>query len=229
MLVQKYNKVSRLAFRFGMLGIFGQVLGLALSIALFEQFDGSGFNFLNHTLSELGNYGHSQYAVVMNGGLFFGSLCVVLFCLLSLQLGESSWRFPFYISLGLSYFSFAAMGLFPINVYHLHVIAIKYFFVFTCCSLLFYGCFLVADREVRFSLGSKISGLLALIIMSAFLFLPWLELGFTEGNEAFYNEMLVKSSRPELWWPAVIMWAGLATYLLWTVLVIKGVKNNYYY
>ncbi|MGS0729019.1 DUF998 domain-containing protein, partial [Shewanella sp. 0m-11] len=89
--------MSRLAFRFGMLGIFGQVLGLVLSIVMFEHFDGQGYSFLNHTLSELGSYGHSRYAVIVNGGLFFGGLCVVLFCLLSLQLGDSVWRYPFFI------------------------------------------------------------------------------------------------------------------------------------
>ncbi|MCL1138466.1 DUF998 domain-containing protein [Shewanella pneumatophori] len=209
-----------------MLGIFGQLLGLTLSVFMFEQFDGSGFNFLNHTLSELGSYGRFQYAVVLNGGLFFGGLCVVLSCLLSVQLGDSPWRLPFFISLGLSFLALAAMGLFPINVYHLHIVAIKYFFVFGCVSLLFYGVYLLATNNKPVPLYNKISAVLAFLAMGAFLALPWFELGLTEGNSAFYNEMLVDPLRPEIWWPAITQWAGLATFLLWSALVINSIKAD---
>ncbi|WP_367277883.1 DUF998 domain-containing protein [uncultured Shewanella sp.] len=208
-----------------MLGIFGQVLGLVLSLLMFERFDGESFNFFSNTLSELGNYGHSYYAVIVNGGLFFGSLCVVLFCLLSLQLDTSPWSYLFYASLGLSYLALAAMGLFPINVYHLHVIAIKYFFIFGCSSLLFYGLYQLLAKESQRSVLTHVSGGLAFILMSSFLLLPLLELGFTEGDSAFYNEMLAEPTRAEIWWPAIIQWVSLTTFLFWTCLVIKDLKK----
>ncbi|MGS0674741.1 DUF998 domain-containing protein [Shewanella sp. 0m-4] len=211
-----------------MLGIFGQVLGLVLSIVMFEHFDGQGYSFLNHTLSELGSYGHSRYAVIVNGGLFFGGLCVVLFCLLSLQLGDSVWRYPFFISLGLTYLAFAATGLFPINVYHLHIIAIKYFFIFGCCSLVSYIGFQLMAKEARFSILTQISALVAFVSMSAFLLLPLLSLDLTEGDGAFYNEMLLAPFRPEMWWPAVVQWIGVATFLTWSALVIKDLKKTFH-
>ncbi|MGS0680529.1 DUF998 domain-containing protein [Shewanella sp. 125m-7] len=210
-----------------MLGIFGQVLGLVLSIVMFEHFDGQGYSFLNHTLSELGSYGHSRYAVIVNGGLFFGGLCVVLFCLLSLQLGDSVWRYPFFISLGLTYLAFAATGLFPINVYHLHTIAIKYFFIFGCCSLMFYATFQFMSAEPTFSVLSHICGAFAFLSMAAFLLLPLLALNLTEGNGEFFNEMLVDPSRPEMWWPAIVQWIGVATFLLWSALVVKDLNTRY--
>ncbi|ABV88339.1 conserved hypothetical protein [Shewanella pealeana ATCC 700345] len=222
MLVKKYSKVSTLAFRFGMLGIFGQVLGLVLSLLMFERFDGESFNFFSNTLSELGSYGHSYYAVIVNGGLFFGGLCVVLFCLLSLQLHTSTWGYLFYASLGLSYFALAATGLFPINVYHLHVIAIKYFFIFSCSSLIFYGLYQLLAKQSHRSVLTLISAAAAFLLMTSFLLLPLLELGFTQGNSAFYNEMLAESTRAEIWWPAIIQWGSLSTFLFWTCLVIKN-------
>lgn len=221
MLVKKYSKVSRLAFRFGMLGIFGQVLGLVLSVLMFEQFDGKNFSFLSNTLSELGSYGHSYFAVIVNGGLFFGGLCVVLFCLLSLQLNASPWSYAFYVSLGLTYLAFAATGLFPINVYHLHIIAIKYFFIFGCVSLLLYGLQQLTVTEAQGTVLTYICGLFAFVFMTSFLLLPLLELGFTVGDSAFYDEMLAKPSRAEIWWPAIMQWASLVTFLFWTALVIK--------
>ncbi|WP_223296202.1 DUF998 domain-containing protein [Shewanella halifaxensis] len=217
-----------LAFRFGMLGIFGQVLGLVLSILMFVQFDGKGFNFFYNTLSELGSYGHSYYAVIVNAGLFFGGLCVVLFCLLSLQVGDSAWSYPFLINLGLAYLAFAAMGLFPINVYHLHIIAMKYFFIFGCISLFSYGLYQLFVKESQRSILTLVCALLAFISMASFLLLPLLELGFTDGDRAFYNEMLVEPSRAEIWWPAIIQWISLTTFLLWTCLVIKSRAVGYY-
>ncbi|MCG9728784.1 DUF998 domain-containing protein [Shewanella sp. Isolate13] len=204
-----------------MLGIFGQVLGLVLSVLMFEQFDGKNFSFLSNTLSELGSYGHSYFAVIVNGGLFFGGLCVVLFCLLSLQLNASPWSYAFYVSLGLTYLAFAATGLFPINVYHLHIIAIKYFFIFGCVSLLLYGLQQLTVTEARGTTLTYIFALFAFVFMTSFLLLPLLELGFTVGDSAFYDEMLAQPSRAEIWWPAIIQWASLVTFLFWTALVIK--------
>lgn len=221
MLVKKYNKVSTLAFRFGMLGIVGQVVGLVLSALMFQQFDGNGFSFLSNTLSELGSYGHSYFAVIVNGGLFFGGLCVVLFCLLSLQLEASPWSYLFYVTLGLTYFALAATGLFPINVYHLHIIAIKYFFIFGCVSLIVFGVKQLIVCERPRPILTYLFALLALVFMAAFLILPILELGFTVGDSAFYDEMLAEPSRAELWWPAIIQWASLITFLTWTCLVIR--------
>ncbi|WP_259649521.1 DUF998 domain-containing protein [Shewanella sp. MBTL60-007] len=204
-----------------MLGIFGQVLGLVLSVLMFEQFDGKNFSFLSNTLSELGSYGHSYFAVIVNGGLFFGGLCVVLFCLLSLQLNASPWSYAFYVSLGLTYLAFAATGLFPINVYHLHIIAIKYFFIFGCVSLLLYGLQQLTVTEAQGTVLTYICALFAFVFMTSFLLLPLLELGFTVGDSAFYDEMLAKPSRAEIWWPAIMQWASLVTFLFWTALVIK--------
>ncbi|MCL1108452.1 DUF998 domain-containing protein [Shewanella schlegeliana] len=204
-----------------MLGIFGQVLGLVLSVLMFEQFDGTNFSFLSNTLSELGSYGHSYFAVIVNGGLFFGGLCVVLFCLLSLQLDASPWSYFFYVSLGLTYFALAATGLFPINVYHLHIIAIKYFFIFGSATLILYGLEQWIASETQGSILTYICALFAFVFMTSFLLLPLLELGFTVGDSAFYNELLAEPSRAEIWWPAIIQWASLTTFLFWTALVIK--------
>ncbi|GIU44950.1 DUF998 domain-containing protein [Shewanella sairae] len=226
MLVKKYNKVATLAFRFGMLGIFGQLLGLVLSVMLFKQIGDDGFSFFNHTLSELGSYGQSHYAVFVNGGLFFGGLCVVLFCLLSLQLVQSRWHYLFFLSLGLCYLAFAASGLFPVNVYHLHIVAIKYFFIFACSSLVFYGLFQLSATSFTFSIWHNALAFFAFIFLAGFLLLPSLGLGLTEGNEAFYNELLVGPGRPDLWWPAIIEWIGVATFSLWSCSVIYKITSS---
>lgn len=221
------NKVSTLAFRFGMLGIFGLLLGLVASVLTFEQYDGRGFSFLNHTLSELGNYGHSYFAVIINGGLFFGSLSVVLFCLFSLQIADSPWSYPFFVGLALTFFSLAAVGLFPINVYHLHTTALQYFFIFGCVSSVLYGLYLLVGKGRLFSRATSILATCSFISMSAFLIVPLLGLELTEGDRAFYQEMLVEMHRPDVWWPAVFEWVGVACFLAWTTNVMLNLRPTF--
>ncbi|MCL1051143.1 DUF998 domain-containing protein [Shewanella abyssi] len=224
MVARTNNKVSTLAFRFGMLGIFGLLLGLILSVLTFEQYDGKGFNFLNHTLSELGNYGHSYFAVIINGGLFFGSLSALLFCLFSLQIADSPWSYPFFTCLGLTFFSLAAIGLFPINVYHLHTVALKYFFIFGSVSSIFYGLYLLVGRGRLFSRVTSVLAIITFVSMSAFLLPPLLGLELTEGGRAFYHEMLVEIHRPAIWWPAIFEWVGIASFVSWSTSVMLSLR-----
>ncbi|PKG57906.1 hypothetical protein CXF83_07575 [Shewanella sp. Choline-02u-19] len=224
MVARTNNKVSTLAFRFGMLGIFGLLLGLMLSVLTFKMYDGEGFSFLNHTLSELGHYGHSDFAVIINGGLFFGSLSAVLFCLFSLQIADSSWSYPFFACLGLTFFCLAAVGLFPINVYHLHIVAIKYFFIFGSVSSMFYGLYLFVGRGRLFSRSTSVLAIIAFVNMSAFLLVPLLGLELTEGGRAFYHELLVEMHRPAIWWPAIFEWVGIASFVAWSASVMLSLR-----
>ncbi|MFT5787911.1 MAG: hypothetical protein ACI8SJ_000006 [Shewanella sp.] len=224
MVARTKNKVSTLAFRFGMLGIFGLLLGLILSVLAFEQYDGNGFSFFNHTLSELGHYGHSYFAVIINGGLFFGSLSAVLFCLFSLQIADSPWSYPFFVCLGLTFFSLAAMGLFPINVYHLHIVAIKYFFIFGTISSMFYGLYLLVGKGRLFSHSTTVFAFITFVTMSAFLLVPLLGFELTEGGRAFYHEMLVEIHRPTIWWPAILEWICIASFVSWSTSVMLSLR-----
>jgi hypothetical protein len=38
----------------------------------------AGFLLLQSSVSELGHYGHSEFALILNGGIFFGSLSIAL-------------------------------------------------------------------------------------------------------------------------------------------------------
>ena len=227
MVARMNNKVSTLAFRFGMLGVFGLLLGLILSVLTFEQYDGRGFNFLNHTLSELGNYGHSYFAVIINGGRLFGSLSVVLFCLFSMQIADSPWSYPFFACLALTFLSLAAVGLFPINVYHLHTTAIQYFFVLGSASSVLYGLYLLVGKGRLFSRTTSMLAVCSFVAMLAFLLLPLSGIELTEGGRAFYQEMLVEMHRPDIWWPAVFEWLGISCFVAWSSSVMLNLKPRF--
>lgn len=220
------KKSSALATKFGFLGIFGLLLGIIVSVLGFHSSNEQYFNFLNHTLSELGTYGHSPFAVILNGGLFFGSLSIVFYCLSSLQNVTSCWGYPFFICLALTFFALAWVGLFPVNVYHLHILGLKWFFYFGSLSAIFYLILASVGRSA-FGRWTWLLVLIVLCSMMMFLYAPQLELGLTEGDRPFYQEMVQQLPRPTPWWPALLEWIGLGSLLCWmTVLLLSQLTYN---
>lgn len=213
------KKGSVLATKFGFLGLFGLLLGVVVAVVGFNYTEPETFNFLNYTLSELGTYGHSTYAVILNGGIFFGSLSIVFYCLSSLQSVISPWEYPFLSFLALTFLALACVGLFPVNVYHLHILGLKWFFSFGSLSALFYLILVVVSRAPL----SRLTVLLALIVLGSmvtFLYAPQLELGLIEGDRPFYQEMVLQFPRPTLWWPALLEWIGLGSLLSWMIALL---------
>ncbi|QDZ91928.1 hypothetical protein D0436_16500 [Shewanella decolorationis] len=222
MTVTKMNlavRSSALATKFGFLGIFGLVLGISVAVLGFDYSESKSFNFLNHTLSELGTYGHSSFAVILNGGLFFGSLSIVFYCLSSLQSANSFLGYLFFTSLALTFLALACAGLFPVNVYHLHILALKWFFYFGSLSAI---CYLLWAGFCGLSIRrwTVLLALIVLISMLTFLYAPQLELGLTEGDRPFYQEMVLQLPRPDLWWPALLEWIALGSLLSWTAALL---------
>lgn len=210
---------STLAVKFGFLGVYGLLVGIIIAVLGFDGPGVRGFNFLNHTLSELGTYGDSSLAVVLNGGLFFGSLSVVLYCLSSLAHLRSPWESCFFICLALTFLALASMGLFPLNVYHLHVFGLKCFFYLGSLSAILHLC-LIGFGQSQFSRWTGLLALIVLCSMMTFLYAPQLQLGLTEGDRPFYQEMVMQLPRPRLWWPALLEWIGLGSLLTWTSVLL---------
>lgn len=210
---------STLAIKFGFMGIYGLLVGIIVGVLGFAGSESQGFNFLNHTLSELGTYGHSSLAVILNGGLFFGSLSVVLYCLSSLPHLSSPWESPFFICLALTFLALACMGLFPVNVYHLHVLGLKWFFYLGSLSA-FLHLSLICLGQSQFRRWTGLLALIVLCSMMTFLYAPQLQLGLTEGDRPFYQEMVMQLPRPRLWWPALLEWIGLGSLLSWTSVLL---------
>ncbi|MGL4711130.1 MAG: hypothetical protein ACRCWP_00800 [Shewanella sp.] len=216
---------SALAIKFGLWGIIGLLMGIVISIVAFNDSELHRFNFLNHTLSELGTYGHLSFAVILNGGLFFGSLSLVFYCLSSLQQVTSFWGYPFFISLAFTFLALASVGLFPVNVYHLHVLGLKWFFYLGSLSAIFY-LVLVCFGKSNFGRWTWLLALIVLCSMMTFLYAPQLNLGLTEGDRPFYQEMVIQLPRPRLWWPALLEWIGLGSLLCWTTVLLLNQLNT---
>ncbi|QFU23916.1 DUF998 domain-containing protein [Shewanella eurypsychrophilus] len=224
-MIEKSKKLSDLAFKFGALGSLGLIIGIMLSVMGFEDVEGHGFNFLNHTFSELGHYGHSTFAVVVNGGLFFGSLSLILFCLFAIQLADNKLLYPLLLSLTFTFITLAAAGLFPVNVYHLHTAALKYFFYSGAISAFLYLINIFMKGQLLYSRWNILMALMTLISFISFLLLSHKSFGLTPGDRPFYQEMVMTLPRPEIWWPATLEWLSIGIFMLWTIGLVRSMKT----
>lgn len=111
------------------------------------------------------------------------------------------------------------MGLFPVNVYHLHVLGLKWFFYLGSLSA-FLHLSLICFGQSQFSRWTGLLALIVLCSMMTFLYAPQLQLGLTEGDRPFYQEMVMQLPRPRLWWPALLEWIGLGSLLSWTSVLL---------
>ena len=73
----------RIAYVTGFLGAIIISLGALLAGWKYRDADGGTFSIFNHFVSELGHTVNSQWALLFNGALVIGSLClgIHLFCL----------------------------------------------------------------------------------------------------------------------------------------------------
>ena len=223
-MVEKSRKLSSLAFKFGVLGSVGLIIGTVLSVIGFQDLEGQGFYFLNHTLSELGHYGHSKFAVVINGGLFFGSLSLIMFCLFSIQLMDNKALYPLLIALICTFISLAATGLFPVNVYHLHTAALKYFFYCGGMSSFLYLVYILMRGRLFYSRWNALTGFLTFISFLSFLLLSHKSIGLTIAGRPFYQEMVMSLPRPNIWWPATLEWISIGLFMLWTLGLVISLR-----
>ncbi len=217
-MTSREHKLSKLAFRFGLLGLVGHLIGLIIAYLAFSDFNQQGFSFLNFSLSELGQYGHSELAVVFNGGLFFGSLSLVLFFLFSLQNSDEPWLYPSFILAIIALLGLAITGLFPINVYHLHKFGIEYFFHCAALSIVSYFIYLIRHpkQDKRFaSKGAILLSLVAIVVFTLFIVLAHVDMGMVADGRWFYHDMARVEPRPQLWWPSLLEWLSFMMFMVW--------------
>ena len=223
------DKIKQLAIRFGLLGCFGLFLGLAISIVI-ESVNANvdGFLLFKKSISELGYYGHSQAALLLNGGLFFGSLAIALANLFALQVTKGWLKYPFWLSFSASFLALAATGLFPLNVYHLHLHGLSYLFIFVCCASITFMAYAIQIgwREVKLPL--LLSFICLCLNVSVFI-LPYA--GFTSAPSVTANYMdIIASSatlspKPNLWWQALTQWGSDIILVLWVLSLLSWVRK----
>ncbi len=211
-----------------MLGFFGVILAIGTAILLQSAEVGIA-NLLPISLSELGTYSRSPSALILNGGIFFSGLTMALACLFAMQLSPKPWGALFWITFALMFVAFAATGLFPMNVYHLHLHAITAYISFgvlSSCYCLLY-CFSMPKNERLLIMGLALT--VCLIQVTQILlpqYFAWVTgRDFTE-YKVVVDSITSKPPQPAVWWQAMLMWLSVLFNLFWLLAMLRQMSVN---
>ncbi|WP_298440536.1 hypothetical protein [uncultured Ferrimonas sp.] len=210
----------RFSNRTGLFGLFLLTVTPVLAALMYCGDANERFSFLNHTLSELGRYDVSQWALLVNGGLFFGGLSLVasfatrLWLVRGVEFQAALYSAGIVLALAIT-----AVGLFPVNVGSLHQHAMTTFYLMTPICALLYCVALWRDRSSR--LGIAPATMAALLAISAFL---------DEHRDLMlmdrYGYGLFGEQRPTIWWPALEGWLLLASVGLWLFFTLGVIRRQ---
>src|SRR3990170_309528 len=203
-------KIRKLTTLLGFSGPLIIILGSLLTAMVYTGKIGEHHSVLNHFISELGEVGVSQWAIVFNVSLFIGGLCITGFMLGTAMLFKNFWGFIFAI-LGLATgLSGAVVGVFPMNNLAPHIVFAMWFFRAGLVSSAFFALYVLFSRQKQFSRWTSIPA--ASISVITFIFLYVLEpVGTGE------NPLIFTVERPAFWLNALLEWGIFIAIMAWVL------------
>ncbi|GAA5190578.1 DUF998 domain-containing protein [Ferrimonas gelatinilytica] len=212
--------LSRLGNRLGIIGLLLLVIPPLLAGWVYRGEAGERFSFLTHTLSELGRYDTSSLAVLVNGGMFFGGLALLV------SFSSRRWHrhsAPISWSLKLSgillSLSVAACGLFPVNVGQLHSDAMTALYLMTPISAVLYCFAILKESPPRWGMLPALAATGCALSMLAD---PRRDLLLMDR----YAYGLFGADRPTLWWPALNGWLLLLFVGIWLLYALVLIQRS---
>lgn len=215
----KTEKIARLAYLFSLLGLFGIFIGIGLSVVIEHLQHSDNYSFLQFSVSELGTYNRSSTALLINGGLFFGSLSLTMSALFGLQMSRTITTSLFWLSLIVTFLALAATGLFPLNVYHLHIKAVSIFIYFGLVSGLLGVIEGLIIRKMKYVVPFLLAFLMVIIHIAMLTRPLWGDsLGEHPLSEGVLFQAIVSQSpKPHTWWLSILFWTSIITTWLWVL------------
>ncbi len=193
-------------------GVLASVLMTVTSVAAAVAYTGTmgeRYSPLNHWVSELGQVGVSNLAVVFNAGLIVGGICFALF-MVGLGLARRTGLAILYVPIGIAAgVAGAFVGIYPMNNLDLHGLAALAFFNLGWISVGLASLDFLRRREPRFPWWLAVIGGLTVLSFIAFLIVLTPLLG-GEGLAA-------PEVRPDVWLVPILEWAVVIGILGWTL------------
>jgi len=210
-LPQSKNKIIRFFPQFGILGS-ALILGCSLITAIgYTGKANEPYSWLNHFISELGEVGVSELAIVFNLGLIFGGICYILFFIgLSTKFQTKLGKFSTILGVISSIFC-SLVGVFPMNDIQSHTFVAMTFFYCGMIAMLLCSIAILFDKNSYLSKYLIIPAIIAVICFAAFLFMPP-DMNGT-GNSLDPNNF----TRPDVWIFVMFEWLILYTVTAWIV------------
>lgn len=212
--------VRRIAVITGAVGVGLIVLGSLLAALAYRGRLDEPYSFLNHFVSELGEVGVSDWAVVFNLGLIAGGLCLTVF-MLALAVTLRHWfSLPFGLIGLVTGLSGALVGVFPMNDVDNHVTVAMTFFNTGWIATGLFALYVLLARKHAFPRWLAVPGLVATVCFVAFL------QAATPGAESSVDVLGVPEGRPDVWIVPILEWLVIASVLAWIALTALALHRQ---
>ena len=207
----------------GLAGTILIVLGSFITAMAFKGSAGESYSFLNHYISELGEVGVSQWAMVFNVGMVLGGLCLTVF-MLALARYLGGWFGLVFGFVGLIMgVSGALVGVFPMNNMIVHKRVALTFFRMGLIATGLFSTYVPLVHQDKFPMWLAIPGALTVLCFFGFLYVT------STMPPGTALEILDASVRPHVMMAAIWEWAVFFTVLLWVAVVslyLRGLDKN---
>ena len=198
-------------------GLTGSIIismGSLITALFYHGVQGETYSFFNHYISELGQYGVSQLALLFNVCLIIGGLCLLVF-MVSLGVYIKKWYGYFGAAVGaFAAISCSLVGVFSMNNMALHTKVAMSFFNGGLVAILIFTLIILFDKQKLFSKWLAIPGALTVLSFALFLELPKLT-----NQEKAVNLDPSTMIRPEFWLTPILEWSILFTIIAWIVIM----------
>lgn len=202
--------IQKLTYRLGFIGPLIIIIGSLLTAFAYTGKLGEPYSFLNHFISELGEVGVSEWALVFNVSLFVGGLCITGFMLGAARLFNNLYGIIFGILGLITGLSGSLVGIFPMNNLDAHIVVAMWFFRAGLVSSAVFAVYVLVSKQKQFSRWTSIPA--ASISIITFIFLFVLEPA-TTGE----NPLVLTIDRPAFWANALLEWGIFLAIMVWVL------------
>lgn len=201
---------------FGMLGPLIICLGIIISILGYTGIEGQRYNMLNHFVSELGEIGTSELALVFNLSLILGGVFNTAF-MAWLPFQFQGWiRYPLLL-IGILAAAFGALvGIFPMNALEQHVFVALVFFDLGLLTALVYSLIILISKKHSLPRWLAIPGIINTVTFFIFTNFPSQnekEVDFQEGMGGLL------ANRPNFIPLALMEWIVILGVVAWFLII----------
>jgi len=211
-----WEKIDYFASVCGILGPLLMGAGILISVVAYVGIEGQSYGLMNHFVSELGELGVSEMAVVFNWGLILGgSLTTIFMVYLASQIDHWT-KYPLGIMSVFATINGALVGVYPMNFLEPHIqVAMRFFNLGMLISFL-YSLLFLFSRWHPFPRWMAAPGLFNAVSFTWFLNFPSdinSDVSFDEGMSTLLT------NRPDFIPMALLEWIVILGILVWVLML----------
>ena len=197
----------------GLIAVIILAIGCIIPSIAYTGTKGESYSFLNHAISELGELGVSELAILFNISLIIGgSLAFIAFLGLALYIDNKVALVAGIIG-AISSVGGVMVGFFPMNILGPHYIAAMTFFFGGMLTVAVFSISILLDKEKKIHWIFSILGFVVVVFFALFLFFPYGERSSFNNALGVLGEILYQ--RPAFLLPLFFEWMTLITIMIW--------------